>query len=92
MTGYQRAWVAILAGSLISVALFTAAYSFPHDFLYWPQAVGFYACIVLRGIHTATKTDFAIIGIPVNAAIYAVALFGLMHILAGKKAPKSSTN
>jgi len=81
----QRVWVAILAGSLISVALYVGSYSAPIRFMFWLQAIGFYACMVIRGVHTATKTDFVMIAIPINAAVYAVVIFGLMRILTGKR-------
>jgi hypothetical protein len=76
---------AILAGSLVSVGLFLWSYSAPIRLLYWPQAVGFYACMVIRGVHTATETDFAAIAIPINAAIYSVVILGLLRVLAGKR-------
>ena len=81
--GYDICRVAYLRG-LVHRSLF-----FPSRAFVLATGVGSYVCIVLRGIHTATETDFAIIEIPVNAAIYAVALFGLMHILVLKKAPKT---
>jgi hypothetical protein len=81
----QRVWIAALAGSLISVALYFVSYSFPSSFLLWLQSVGVYATIVIRGLHTATKTDFAMIAIPINAAVYAVAILGFMRIFASKR-------
>ena len=81
----QRVWIAALTGSLISVALYFVSYSFPISFLFWLQIVGFYASMVILGVHRATKTDFAMIAIPINAAVYAVAIFGFMRIFASKK-------
>ena len=80
--GVRPAWAAITAGLLLSTALFLGSYYSPIHFLYWPQAIGFFACMVLRGVHTATKADFAMIAIPVNAAIYSVVIFGLTRIRA----------
>jgi hypothetical protein len=81
----QRVWVAILAGLLISVALFFLAYSTRVSFLSWPQAIGFFACMAIVGIDSATKTDLATIAIPLNAAVYAVVILGLMRVLAKPK-------
>ena len=65
----------------VSVGVFDAG-SF---FLYWPQAVGFYTCMLIRGVHSATKSDYAAIGIPINAAIYAVVIFGLLRGITKKR-------
>jgi hypothetical protein len=81
-------WVAILAGLLLSSALFTGSRFTPNYFLYWLQAIGLYTCMVIRGVHTATKADFATIAIPVNAAIYALVVFGLMRF----RAKRSTSN
>jgi hypothetical protein len=81
----------IVAGSLLSVALWFAVYrvaesswrstGFSH-FLFWLQVIGWWPCIVFRGVHSATKTDFAVIGIPINAGIYAAVIFFLLRIFA----------
>ena len=78
----QRAWISLVAGSSIAVGLFLLSYSARWHFFFWPQAIGFYACLLARGIHASTKADFAAIAIPVNAAIYSVVIFGLLHTLA----------
>jgi hypothetical protein len=80
-----------MAGLLSSTVLFVGSYSSPTAFLYWPQAIGFFACMVLRGVHTATKADFAMIAIPVNAAIYSVVILGLMRILAKRNTAGRAT-
>jgi len=53
--------------------------------LFGLQLRGWRACIALRGIHSATKRDFAVIRIPANAAIYAAVIFRLLRIFAGIK-------
>ena len=62
----RTAWAAIFSGTLVSVVLFVSVYSTRIFFLYWPQAFGFYICMLIRGIHTATKSDYALIAIPIT--------------------------
>jgi hypothetical protein len=82
----RSACVAIFSGTLVSVALFLWVYSTRGAFfLYWPQAVGFYTCMLIRGVHSATKSDYAAIGIPINAAIYAVVIFRLLRGITKKR-------
>ena len=78
-------WVAILAGLLLSSVLFIGSHFTSNYFLYWLQAIGLYTCMVIRGVHTSTEADFATIAIPINAAIYAFVIFGLMRFRAKKK-------
>jgi hypothetical protein len=75
----RSASVAIFAGTLVSVVLFLGVYSTRSAFLYWPQAVGFFVCTLVRGVHTATKSDYATIAVPIDAAIYSVLLFGALR-------------
>jgi hypothetical protein len=71
--------LALLGGLVLSVLLYCLS-SPKTEFLAYPQIVGWLACIILRGVHTATVTDFVLIAIPINAAIYAVVIFLLLHM------------
>lgn len=73
----KRACVAVVIGILLSVVLFLLSYATRNEFLAAPQWAGFFITMLLRGIHSASKTDYALIGIPINAAIYALIIFGL---------------
>jgi len=46
-----------------------------------PQLIGFYVCVLLRGIHAATKMDYVLIALPINAAIYSSVIFILMRVI-----------
>jgi hypothetical protein len=81
----KHVWVSIFVGVAISATLFVASYSAHLDFLYWLQAIGFYATMAVRGVHAATKTDFATIAIPVNGAVYALAVFCMARLIAKRK-------
>jgi hypothetical protein len=74
-------WIAILIGFAISAVLFNLAYATHSSALTMPQFIGFYVCMLLRGVHSATKTDFALIAIPVNAVIYCAVIFILMRVI-----------
>jgi len=84
----KDAWIAVLAGLLLAVVLWLASYWMgdSHNvfnyFVFGLQFMGWWACIVLRGIHSATMTDFGEIGIPINAVIYTAAIFCVLRILA----------
>src|ERR1035441_7688927 len=56
------------------------SYATNSELLLWPQFVGFVVCIALRGVHSATKTDFAEIAIPINAAIYTGFVLVLLQV------------
>lgn len=86
MTGRQRAFIAGVAGIAISAALFISSYEFGSLVLFWPQVLGYYICILTCGFHTATRTDFLLIELPINAALYAVATYFLLKLLAPKAA------
>lgn len=74
----RRALIAILAGLLLSAALYLLTYVTHSQFFYWPQMIGFYVTVLLRGVHSASKTDYVIIGIPTNAIVFASVIFGLV--------------
>jgi hypothetical protein len=61
--------VAVLAGSLSSIALFLLFYSTDSIASFWPQAIGFYACIMTRRVQRNTKSDFLAIMVPTNAGL-----------------------
>lgn len=73
----KRAWIAVGFGSCVSVVLFLLSYATHSLFLTWLQVIGFFICILIRGIDSATKTDYVVISIPINAAIYALMIFGI---------------
>ena len=72
----RRIWIALTAGCGVSALLFYFSYATDSVLLTLLQYAGFAVCMVLRGgVHSATKTDYALIGIPINAAIYATAIY-----------------
>jgi hypothetical protein len=75
----KHIWIALIAGFGISAMLFWVSYATSSVVLSWPQCAGFWVCMVLRGVHSSTKTDFAEIAIPINAAIYAMFIFLLLR-------------
>jgi len=70
VSAVKQIGITLIAGFGLSAMLFWLSYATKSDLLFWPQCVGFVVCIALRGLHSATKTDFAEIMIPINAAIY----------------------
>jgi hypothetical protein len=64
----QRARNAALGGLPLSVVLFLLFHVTFSPFVYWPQVVGIYVCMLLRGVHSASETDFALISIPTKCA------------------------
>jgi len=46
--------------------------------------LGFLICAMVRGIHVATKRDYALIALPINAAVYALVVFGLLRLVSRK--------
>jgi hypothetical protein len=72
--------IALIGGFSLSAMLFWLSYATKSDLLFWPQFVGFVVCIALRGIHSATKTDYAEIAIPINAAIYTGFVLVLLQV------------
>jgi len=77
----KQLWIAIAIGFAISAVLFNAVYATNSSFLTIPQLIGFFVCMLLRGVHSATKTDYALIALPVNAAIYAAIIFILLRVI-----------
>lgn len=76
----RRLWIAIVIGFAISAVLFNLGYATHSTALYVPQFIGFYVCMLLRGVHSATETDFALIAIPVNAVIYGAVILILLRV------------
>jgi len=78
----KQLWIAVVIGFAISAALFNLAYATHSTVLAIPQLIGFFCCMLLRGgVHNATKTDYALIALPVNAAIYAAVIFILLRVI-----------
>jgi hypothetical protein len=75
MTAKKRAIVAAIAGISISAILLFLSYATRNDALYSPQALGFWLTMVLRGVDSATKADYALVAIPTNGLLYALVLF-----------------
>ena len=46
-----------------------------------PQLIGFFACMLLRGVHSATKMDYVLIALPINAVVYASVIFILLRLI-----------
>ena len=78
MTNRKRFFVALGIGFGVSATLFAVSHSITGELmyrLYWLQAIGFWATWLLRGFHSATDSDVALIGIPVNGLLYALFIF-----------------
>jgi len=86
-TSATRHFSMALVGGLAASVLLYRLSSPKTEFLAYPQIVGWLACILLRGIHTATTTDFVLIAIPINAAIYTLVIFLLLRKF-GRSQPK----
>jgi hypothetical protein len=80
VSAVKQIGVALIAGFGLSAALFWLSYATNSELLFCPQCVGFVVCIALRGVHSATKTDFAEIMIPINAAIYTGFVLVLLQV------------
>jgi hypothetical protein len=83
----QRARNAALGGLLLSGALSLLFHVTFSPFVYWQQAIGFYVCMLLRGVHSASEIDFVVISIPTNALICALVIFGLSSLVVLRKTP-----
>lgn len=81
----KQLWIAGVSGFAMSAALFSLAYAMHSTVLAAPQFIGFFVCMVFRGVHSATEIDYAIIGIPVNAAIYAAFIFIVLRVIWRRK-------
>ncbi len=75
----KLAGIALFAGLGASVALFYISYATHWVLLFWLQIAGFGTTILMRGMEGALKSDYAEIGIPVNAAVYAILIFLLLR-------------
>ena len=82
MSPRQRARNAALGGFLLSGALFLLFHVTFSPFVYWPQAIGIFLTMLLRGVHSASEFDFVVIGIPTNALIFALVIFSLSSLVA----------
>jgi hypothetical protein len=77
----SRMWIAVVAGFVISAVLFYLSYATRSSALMLPQSIGFFVCMFLRGVHSATKTDYALIALPINAVIYAAVILILLRVI-----------
>jgi hypothetical protein len=71
----RRIWIAALTGLLLSDALYLLSYRTHNRALFWPQAIGFTLTMLLKGVHSASEADFAVISVPTNAFVYASVIF-----------------
>jgi hypothetical protein len=77
----KQLWIAVVSGFAISAVLFNLAYAIHSTVLAAPQLIGFFVCMLFRGVHSATKMDYALIALPVNAAIYAAVIFIVSRVI-----------
>jgi hypothetical protein len=85
MSPAKHLQIAIVSGFVISAVLFNLSYVTHSSVLDAPQLIGFFVCMVFRGVHSATKMDYALIALPVNAAVYAVVIFIVSRIICRPK-------
>jgi len=83
----RRIGFAALTGLLLSVLLYVLSYGTHNLALYWPQVIGFFLTMLLRGVHSASEADFAIICIPTNAVVYAAVILVLSSLASLRKNP-----
>jgi hypothetical protein len=88
MSVKRRIWIAALTGLVLSDALYLLLYRTHNRALVWPQAIGLYVCMLLRGVHSASEADFILISIPINALVYALFIFALSSLTSRQKNPK----
>jgi hypothetical protein len=88
MSFKRRVWIAALGGLLLSIALFLLFHLTFSSLVYWPQAIGLYVCLLLRGVHSASEADFILISIPINAVVYALFILALSGLISRQKNPK----
>jgi hypothetical protein len=81
----RHAWASVISGSAASALLFYLSYATSSTLLFWPQYVGMVVCMALRGVHSATETDYAMIAIPINAVIYATGIFAMLRVFARRR-------
>src|SRR5437879_6174215 len=83
----QRVWIAALVGASVSVLLCLLTYAgyvtqthWAQMFFFGLQTIGWFATLTLRGTHSTNTADFILMGVPVNALVYALVAFGFMSI------------
>ena len=76
----RHAWIAIISGSLLSAAFFLLTYSERSRGMFFGlQLIGWFATMMLLGVHSATKMHYAEIAIPINALVYAAIIFVVLR-------------
>jgi hypothetical protein len=73
-------WIAVAVGLLLSITLFGLSYATRSAILALPQFPGFYVCWRLFGFESATRSQYGLVGIPINAAVYSLILFAACAI------------
>jgi len=73
----NRAWIAAVIGSSSSLIFFILYIVTEWRSLLLLQFVGFYCCWRTVGFESATMTDFPLITLPINAAIYSLFILAL---------------
>jgi len=82
----QNALIALGIGTALSVGLYTLMYTAHIEALLLPQLPGLFASMLIKGgLNRATESDFAWIGIPVNALTYALISLAVLSIFRRKK-------
>jgi len=76
-----QVWVAVVTGFAVSALLFHLTYMTRSKVLARPQFIGFFVCMFLRGVHSATKADYEFIALPINGVIYAAFILALLRIM-----------
>ena len=72
---------AAIAGFGISALLWHLAGIERSYVLMYPQTVGIFVCMFLRGVHSATERDYRLIAIPVNGIIYSVVILNVFRLI-----------
>ena len=85
MSSSKRRWlIAMVIGLVISATLFAVSYALPRGdllySLYTPQSIGLWVTMIVRGVHSATETDFALIGVPINGFLYGLFIFAIAGV------------
>ena len=87
----RHLWIAVLSGVAIAAALMALNFNIDPDrhgvisrLGLIAQFPGWFLCVLLRGIHSATTTDYVVIAIPINSAFYASIILVALRLRRGR--------
>jgi hypothetical protein len=84
----KRALIAVATGLSLSAMLFVLSYATRNPLLFFPPAVGFLLCAPALGLHSATKTDYALEALPIKVLIYALVILAFSPLWGRSRASR----